>query len=107
MNSFLLHTDVVAQELDTVSDTASKDANADRSGPTIRDLLLEQGYPVNYLEIVPDEVNAIQQLVQTWSVSGDVDWIITTGGTGFGVRDATPEVCPVVISVITQVETIN
>ena len=100
MNLFLLHTDVVAQELDTVSDTASKDANADKSGPTIKGLLLEQGYLVNHSEIVPDEVNVIQLLVQTWCASGDVDWIITTGGTGFGVRDTTPEVCPVAISVI-------
>ena len=43
-------------------------------------------------QIVPDNVEIIRQTVRAWAARPDVDWIITTGGTGFGVRDVTPEV---------------
>ncbi|OBZ70254.1 Molybdenum cofactor synthesis protein cinnamon [Grifola frondosa] len=75
----------------TVSDTASADASADRSGPIIRDILSERGYECKYHLIVPDDEAAIRHTVQTWCDQDDVDWVITTGGTGFGVRDRTPE----------------
>lgn len=42
--------------------------------------------------IVPDDEVIIRAVVRTWADRGDVDWIVTTGGTGFGVRDRTPEV---------------
>ena len=75
-----------------VSDTAAKDASADQSGPLIQSVLQEQGFTCKTPIIVPDEEEKIRQSVNKLSCSGDVDWIITTGGTGFGVRDRTPEV---------------
>ncbi|KAG8691717.1 hypothetical protein FRC11_012001 [Ceratobasidium sp. 423] len=79
----------------TVSDTASKDAQQDRSGPVIRDILTDHSsgcqFSVDALVIVPDNVGLIQSTVKGWSLSGLYDWIITTGGTGFGPRDLTPE----------------
>lgn len=43
--------------------------------------------------IVPDDVRQIQEVVRGWADLEDgVDWVITTGGTGFGKRDVTPEV---------------
>lgn len=75
-----------------VSDTSAKDASADKSGPLIQSILQEQGFACTARIIVPDEERKIQQYVRFFSDSGDVDWIITTGGTGFGVRDRTPEV---------------
>ena len=74
-----------------VSDTASKDETADQSGPTIERLLLSNGCEILDRKIVPDDEPAIQDFVREWS-DKDADWIITTGGTGFGVRDRTPEV---------------
>ncbi|THH18195.1 hypothetical protein EW146_g2730 [Bondarzewia mesenterica] len=74
-----------------VSDTASKDATIDKSGPTIKITLFAQGYDIIYQKIVPDEMESIRGTVQEWCASGNVDWIITSGGTGFGVRDRTPE----------------
>jgi len=84
-----------------VSDTASKDASADLSGPTIIDILKtcdsyrlanKDGVRDKFYKIVPDDVNQIQSVVKNWVDSEDcVDWVITTGGTGFGVRDFTPE----------------
>ncbi|KAI0722668.1 molybdenum cofactor biosynthesis protein [Earliella scabrosa] len=75
----------------TVSDTASQDAAADRSGPAIQSILTQNGYVCTHLQIVPDDETRIRAVVLGWCDEGDVDWIVTTGGTGFGVRDRTPE----------------
>ncbi|PPQ73786.1 hypothetical protein CVT24_007532 [Panaeolus cyanescens] len=77
-----------------VSDTASSDASTDKSGPAIRDILKSKSkidvLPDN-CKIAADDVGQIRAAVQQWAGSGQVDWIITTGGTGFGTRDVTPE----------------
>jgi gephyrin len=75
-----------------VSDTASKDASADKSGPTIRNILEERGFLCGPSSIVPDDEAQIQKIVKDWCDQGAVDCILTSGGTGFGVRDRTPEV---------------
>ncbi|KAF9562478.1 hypothetical protein CPC08DRAFT_706685 [Agrocybe pediades] len=77
----------------TVSDTASIDNNADKSGPTIKQILsLNETFElVEGPLIVPDDFELIQGTVAKWCKSGSVDWVVTTGGTGFGVRDVTPE----------------
>ena len=75
-----------------MSDTASQDAAADRSGPAIQSILTQNGYVCTHLQIVPDDETRIRAVVLGWCDEGDVDWIVTTGGTGFGVRDRTPEV---------------
>ncbi|KAJ7639494.1 MoaB/Mog domain-containing protein [Roridomyces roridus] len=75
----------------TVSDTASTNSSADKSGPTIRDILENNTFSCNDHQIVADDVPSIQDAVKRWCDRGDVDWVITTGGTGFGVRDQTPE----------------
>jgi molybdenum cofactor synthesis domain-containing protein len=76
----------------TISDSASINPPLDVSGPTISDILLAHGIRVLHVAIVPDDASLIQSTVQSWSLQDDVDWIITTGGTGFGTRDVTPEV---------------
>jgi gephyrin len=86
-----------------VSDTAFANASLDRSGPTIREIVRVAGCEClddndSGTAIVPDEIAHIQAAVQRWIARGDVDWIITTGGTGFGVRDRTPEVCVCCVS---------
>ncbi|KLO08507.1 molybdenum cofactor synthesis domain protein [Schizopora paradoxa] len=75
----------------TVSDTASKDARADKSGPLIRDLIQPHSFVVADSRIVPDNESVVKAVVATWCSSGNIDWIITTGGTGFGEHDRTPE----------------
>ncbi|KAJ6587789.1 MoaB/Mog domain-containing protein [Mycena sp. CBHHK59/15] len=69
----------------TVSDTASANSSADKSGPAIIEILSNSAsFSCNDHLIAPDDVPRMVR-------SRDVDWIITTGGTGFGVRDKTPE----------------
>ncbi|KAL0577450.1 hypothetical protein V5O48_004519 [Marasmius crinis-equi] len=83
----------------TVSDTASSNSSADKSGPKAREILGQN--PSKYRcvadKIVPDEVTLIQKAVKAWTESGEVDLILTTGGTGFGVRDRTPEAISVLL----------
>ncbi|KAJ7668136.1 MoaB/Mog domain-containing protein [Mycena rosella] len=76
----------------TVSDTASSDSTADKSGPAIREILASgESFSCGDHRIVADDVPSIQAAINAWCARGDVDWIITSGGTGFGVRDLTPE----------------
>ena len=79
-----------------VSDSAALDPALDRSGPTLKAILSDYGggkiFRVVETRIVADEVVEISGIVKIWSERHDIDWIITSGGTGFGVRDRTPEV---------------
>lgn len=75
-----------------MSDTASRDSSLDKSGPTIVEILRNRGLSLAELNIVPDDEQSIRQAVCGWAFSGGVDLVLTTGGTGFGVRDRTPEV---------------
>lgn len=81
----------------TVSDTAAKDASADKSGPAIQRTLTERGFECTTLTIVPDEVIEIQKVVKDWASRNQFDLILTTGGTGFGVRDKTPEAISILL----------
>lgn len=75
-----------------MSDTAFAAADKDRSGPAIKDIVLQHGHECVQARIVPDDEAHIRDAVKSWAEQGGVDWIVTTGGTGFGVRDRTPEV---------------
>jgi molybdopterin adenylyltransferase len=52
---------------------------------------------VTYQHLLPDDASAIRDLLAQWSDSGEVDVILTTGGTGFAPRDVTPEATRAVI----------
>lgn len=79
----------------TVSDTSFRDGpSSDRSGPVLRELLESlpsSPYKVINSAIAPDEKVEIRRIVEQWCKEG-VDLVLTSGGTGFGVRDCTPEV---------------
>ena len=73
----------------TISDRASRGIYADRSGPAIEEVLRAR-FPSAVLrrEIVPDEP---EQIRAAFDRHPDADFILTTGGTGIGPRDLTPE----------------
>jgi molybdenum cofactor synthesis domain-containing protein len=76
----------------TVSDRGYHGKYRDLSGPVIRELLVEDlGATIELEAIVPDERPIIAGTLLTWCDEVQLDLILTTGGTGFGPRDATPE----------------
>ena len=80
----------------TVSDRASRGEYADRSGPRIRTRLEThfaetRWHLVNTPRLVPDDRPAIQTAIEE-AISDGADVIFTTGGTGIGPRDVTPDV---------------
>ena len=73
----------------TVSDTRTRDT--DTSGRAIGELLQASGHVVTGSAIEPDEAARVAELVRQQATIGDVDAIITTGGTGLTSRDSTFE----------------
>src|SRR4030042_3759978 len=75
----------------TVSDKGSRGQREDKSGETIREMVAHLGSSVVKYEIVPDEADVIADRLKKWADEGEVDIILTTGGTGLSRRDVTPE----------------
>ena len=75
----------------TVSDGCSRGVREDRSGARIVEWCDAQGHILAERAVVPDDVGPIASHLAEWSDEGQVDVIVTTGGTGFGPRDVTPE----------------
>jgi molybdenum cofactor synthesis domain-containing protein len=80
----------------TVSDGVTRGTRADESGDLAEALLGEAGYDVVDRTVVPDEAPAIEAALRSL-VARDIAFVVTTGGTGFGPRDVTPEATRVVI----------
>jgi len=74
-----------------LSDLATKGEREDRSGPAIRDILEAHGWQAPSLELLPDDLDQIRDRLIAWTDSEDCDAIFTSGGTGIGPRDVTPE----------------
>ena len=85
----------------TVSDRSSRGERDDLSGPALKALIEANKGEVVITAIVPDEMELIQQKLISWSDSGGIDIILTSGGTGFAVRDITPEATRSVLARLT------
>jgi len=81
----------------TISDRSSRGERPDASGPALQESVTAQGWQVLRQQVIPDDFTAIRQSLVDWSESGDLDVILTTGGTGFSPRDVTPEATQAVI----------
>ena len=75
----------------TLSDKGFAGERVDTSGPRAAQLLSEAGYDVEELVLLPDAQKKIERELIRLADSRQVDLIITTGGTGFSLRDVTPE----------------
>lgn len=80
----------------TISDKGSKGERKDTSSQVIRDMVKNIGKITAY-EIVPDEKETISEKLKEFCDKLKVDLVLTTGGTGFGPRDVTPEATKEVI----------
>ena len=74
----------------TISDRASARDYKDLGGPALKEVAKTIGWQVLAEAIVPDEMARIQETVRSFARQG-CGLILTTGGTGIGARDVTPE----------------
>ena len=74
-----------------MSDKGFAGEREDKSGPLICEMIADQGYDVVRTELLPDEQKEIEKCLCTLCDDEKVDIVFTTGGTGFSLRDCTPE----------------
>lgn len=79
----------------TLSDKGSKGEREDKSGEVIRNMLREIDATITAYEVIPDEKDLIIKKLSEFAQKAEL--IITTGGTGVGPRDVTPEATRAVI----------
>jgi molybdopterin adenylyltransferase len=79
----------------TVSDGVSAGVRADVSGPAVGRLLAGAGFEVSPVQVVPDDRDRIAAFLLAAAAGHDL--VVTTGGTGLGPRDVTPEATRTVI----------
>lgn len=81
----------------TASDRSARGERPDTSGPELAEVIAAQGWEVICQAILPDDLTALCQTLSAWAERGDLDIILTTGGTGFSPRDVTPEATAAVV----------
>jgi molybdopterin adenylyltransferase len=81
----------------TSSDRSARGERPDLSGEGLRQAMIAQGWQVLQQAILPDEYDLLRQKLVGWADSGELDVILTTGGTGFAPRDVMPEATQAVI----------
>jgi len=75
----------------TISDSVARDERQDRSGPAVAERCRALGWAVAQTAVLPDDRVMIETRLRALAESGELDLILTTGGTGIGPRDVTPE----------------
>ena len=75
----------------TISDGCFHGEREDTSGAAIVEWCGDHEYDTARVAVVPDEADRIADTLEDWADSGEVDVVLTTGGTGLSPRDVTPE----------------
>ncbi len=86
----LQHSNRINVGVITISDRASAGDYKDLGGPALKEVAQKAGWHVLAEAIVPDNATRIQETIRSFSQQG-CGLILTTGGTGIGPRDVTPE----------------
>jgi molybdenum cofactor synthesis domain-containing protein len=73
------------------SDRAYSKERPDETGPALKKRLGESGYPVVFIEVVPDDRLIIESLLTKWIREEKIHLILVSGGTGLSPSDVTPE----------------
>ncbi|HNQ93314.1 MAG TPA: MogA/MoaB family molybdenum cofactor biosynthesis protein [Anaerolineales bacterium] len=81
----------------TLSDRSSRGEREDVSGPALARRIEGEGWLARRQLILPDDEPSIRETLASWADSGELDVILTTGGSGFAPRDVTPEATRAVI----------
>jgi len=81
----------------TVSDACSRGEREDTSGRTLAQLLADIDADIVETTILSDDLDPLVESLRSFAERDDVNLIITTGGTGLGPRDNTPEATQSVI----------
>jgi molybdenum cofactor synthesis domain-containing protein len=87
---------ILAAKVLTVSDGVHHGAREDRSGVALEELLVSEGWTVVERRVVPDGIESVRDALVELA-DGFAGLVVTTGGTGFGPRDLTPEGTSVVL----------
>lgn len=82
---------VIRATVITASDACSAGEREDESGAVLVQLLTDLGAEIVAKEIVNDDLEPLAEKLRAYADRPDVNLIVTTGGTGFGPRDNTPE----------------
>ena len=77
----------------TVSTSGAQGNREDTSGQAIREMLSADGFEVVRSAIVADDHATIAERLAEWADAPGIDLIVSTGGTGLGRHDVTPEAC--------------
>ena len=84
----------------TVSDAGAAGGRAeDKSGDALCEMMRAAGFAQADRRVVPDERDCISRQIAAWCDSGEIDVVITSGGTGLGPRDVTPEATRAVLDI--------
>jgi molybdopterin adenylyltransferase len=75
----------------TVSDSCAQQKRQDISGQAIKEILPPEKFEICHYKVVADEQNDIENQLIRFADELYVDTVFTTGGTGLGPRDVTPE----------------
>ncbi|MCS5667104.1 MAG: MogA/MoaB family molybdenum cofactor biosynthesis protein [Dehalococcoidia bacterium] len=77
----------------TISTSGSQGTRDDNSGQAIKEMLESDDFKLVRYEVVADNKDTISTKLAQWADADDVDLIVSTGGTGLGRYDVTPEAC--------------
>jgi len=75
----------------TISDKGARGERENTSGAAIREIIATIGGSAERYEVIPDELPLIADRLRSWADEDGLELIVTTGGTGLGPRDVTPQ----------------